>query len=106
MEVLSAFIYNEFGVPVYDFKKLRQGKEEFIKWDEKSVTEKVHKAVVKYRKNAVKIGDMTNHQRNEYLKTLTKKELKRELKKIGYPKSDVNEMGRGEIIHLLNKYYF
>lgn len=105
MEIFASYVQNEFGVPVYNFKRIRKGLDDFVEWDKKAALHDVKKFLNYYREEFIDMDDMSTHQRNEYIKTLRKKELRKELIKLGYPKKEVRTMSKGEVIHLIKDYY-
>lgn len=104
MDVIASYIYTEFGVPVYNFKNLRTGKEDWVEWDQDEARERIHK-LCKRLKDDIDLDRLNNHDRNEHLKTLNKKELRKAVLEIGMSKKTTKEMSRKELIETLNDYY-
>ena len=104
MGVIANYIYTEFGVPVYDFKAIRKGKEDFIKWNQEKVFKKVHDEF-KALNAKIDLEKLSNHERNKILKTMKTKRLRKEVRFIGFSKQTVNDMNRKDLIETLNEYY-
>ncbi len=104
MDVIANYIYTEFGVPVYNFKSIRKGKEDFQKWSQEKAFKTVHEEFKSYTKN-IDLDRLTNHERNQLLKTMSTKKLRKEVLALGMSKQTTKEMSRKDLIETLNESY-
>ena len=94
LNLIKRYLYQEFGFYVYDYKKLKNGKEEPKSYNESEVLKKCKKILKKSRKEKREMMLSTERGRKEYFSNMTKKELREELKNLGLyePSMDKSEM--------------
>ena len=81
LELIQEFVEDEFGIHIYDYKKLKEGKEHVRKYYPSLVLQKCNKVLKDATKKEKQKKLSTERGRKEYFKSLSKKELKKKLKK-------------------------
>ena len=95
----TEFIEDEFDYPVYNYKKYKKGKEKYRDIDYDDVIKKCNKVLKKAKKDEIDKKLSTERGREEYFNSLSKSELKKELKKMDlYQKG----MSKSEMIDMLD----
>jgi len=92
--ILKEFVEEKFEYPIYDYKKFKNGKDGPYSFDPDEVI-KTCDEILKDLKESQRRKTLSNYQtRMAWIKSLKKKDLKKELKKIGYwdPCMDREEM--------------
>lgn len=94
LNLIRKYIKSEFGFHVYNYEKVKKGKEKPSQINE-SHTLKLCNKILKQAKNDKKHNMLqTERGRKEYFSKMSKKELKKELKKMGLydPSMDKEEL--------------
>ena len=101
-KIMADYVYETFGYPIYDYKKVKKGEQEEIKFDR----EKVLKLCNEILRNAKEENEKTKMSsakgRSELLSKMSKKELRKRVKKLGFDPSD---MSRSEMIETIEVFY-
>lgn len=97
MKAFEDFMLNEFEYPVYNFKDFLKGECEEIDVDEKMCLKKANRIIEKSKSRALDPHVSTTQQRRKYISELSKKELKKLIRKsgaddLGGSKSDMKDM--------------
>ena len=101
LDMLKEFIEDEFDYPVYNYKKYKKGKEKYRDIDYDDVIKKCNKVLKKAKKDEIDKKLSTERGREEYFNSLSKSELKKELKKMDlYQKG----MSKSEMIDMLDAF--
>lgn len=101
LDILKEFIEDEFDYPVYNYKKYKKGKEKYRDIDYDDVIKKCNKVLKKAKKDEIDKKLSTERGREEYFNSLSKSELKKELKKMDlYQKG----MSKSEMIDMLDAF--
>lgn len=99
MEALAAYIEQIFGVPVYNYKKLRKGECKFVEWD----MNKIKKEVLAYvsasqRENAdMMIWAKKDKDRETIINDLSKKDVKKLFRRIKESLDLKEDMGSDDL---------
>lgn len=78
LKILRKYVMSEFDFPVYDYKKLKEGKEKIYHYDESKVLSICKKILKKAAAHQTKVMLSTENGRIQYFNSLSKKQLKRE----------------------------
>lgn len=101
MQIIADYVYEEFGYPMWDYKKYKLGKEKPVSYNKDEVIHRCKKIIKDDRINYLNKKMKTRKGRQELLKELSDKEMKQLLKSVDlYTKG----MGRKEMKHLLKDY--
>lgn len=95
--ILQEYIEDEFGFHIYDYKKYKEGKEKAYNFSKSLVIERCNKVLKHAKKEAMERKLSTERGRQ----TLSKKDLKKELKKRGLY---VPDMSKDEMLDTLNTF--
>ena len=101
LQLLADYIMQEFNYPVYDYKALKKGTEVIVEIDEKRSLAKVNKILKKGEKLKKEKALSNDKSRDRYLRSLSKRELKEELKKRGLY---IDGMDRSDMIDMLDAF--
>lgn len=101
LQLLADYIMEEFKYPVYNYKSLKKGTEAIVEVDEKRCLAKVNKVLKKGEKLKKEKALSNDKTKEKYLKSMSKKELKEELKKQGLY---IDGMDRSEMIDMLDAF--
>ena len=101
MKVLEDFFMNEFGYPLCDFAKLIRGKIEEPKFDEKRCLKKANKIIKRSKEDALKSDCSTPDQRWKYISGLSKKELRKLVKKTGFTCDGLSKSDMKDILYTM-----
>ena len=101
LDMIKEYIEDAFDYPVYDYKKYKKGKESYRDVDYDGVIKKCDKVLKKAKKDEIDKLLSTERGREKYFKSLSKPELKKELKKRDlYQKG----MSKSEMIDMLDAF--
>jgi predicted RND superfamily exporter protein len=96
LKELARFIEDEFRYPVYDYKKYKKGKEKKKEYKKSECLERANKILAKAQKQKYKNDMESSKGREEILKNMDKKQMKKKLKSMnlfypGMKKSDMKD---------------
>ena len=83
LKLISAYMLDEFGYPMYNYKKMISGKVKKQKYDEAYVLSRCGKILKKAKKHKKERMLSTESGRKEYFGKMSKKEMKKKLEKLG-----------------------
>ena len=101
LHLLADYIMEKFEYPVYDYKALKKGTESIVEINEKRCLAKVNKVLKKGEKIKKEKALSNDKSRERYLKSMSKKELKEELKKRGLY---IDGMDRSDMVDMLDAF--
>lgn len=101
LKMIQEFIKEEFHFHIYDYKKYKEGKEKIIKYEPSEVLHICDKILKKAEKAKKKKMMSTEKGRKEIISSMTKKELKKELKSRDLY---IDGMSRYEMEDMLNTF--
>lgn len=81
LQILKEFILEEFGFHIYDYKKVKKGKEKIVEDDDAAVAAICRKVLKKAKKNRIALQKMSERGRDQYVNELDKSEMIKKLKK-------------------------
>lgn len=94
MKWLAEYIMEKFGCPVYNYKKLKEGNEKLVEFNEKKVLKKAEKAISENFEDKIEKLSKTKNGRKKIMekyKSLDKKQLKKIAKKEGLYKDGMSK---------------
>ena len=80
-EIMQDYLEDEFNFHIYNYKKYKEGKEKVFRINSSLVLKKCDKILKKAKKYKSEQAMSSDYTRMHYIKSLSKKELKKELKK-------------------------
>lgn len=94
LNLIKKYVWDEFGFPIYDYKRFKEGKERIVQVDNYEVTRRCNKVLKKAAKRKKEKMLSTENGRKQYFSSMGKDELKKELKKrdLYYPNMTKSEM--------------
>lgn len=101
LNLIKKYVLDEFGFPIYDYKKFKEGKERIVQVDNYEITHRCNKVLKKAAKRKKEKMLSTEKGRKQYFSSMSKSELKKELKKrdLYYP-----DMSKSEMIDMLETF--
>lgn len=101
LKLIRKFVKEEFGFHIYDYKKVKSGKEKTVEIDESAVYDRCQHILKKAQKEQKERMLSSNKGREKYFKELSKSDLKKELKKRGVY---IEGMDKSEMIETLDAF--
>lgn len=97
LKYLANYIWNEFNYPMYDYKKYKEGKETAVQYNREYALAICNKCIVKNQKRKRKKMLSTRQGRAELVQSMSKDEMRAELKRMelytqGMSKPEMKEM--------------
>lgn len=83
LKLIRDFVENEFGYQIIDYKKLKKGKEKIYDFDKAKVIKRCNKTLDAAKKEQREKQLSTERGREQLIKSMSKKEMKKELKEHG-----------------------
>lgn len=80
-EIMQDYLEDEFNFHIYNYKKYKEGKEKVFRINSSLVLKKCDKILKKAKKYKSEQAMSSDYTRMHYIKSLSKKELKKELNK-------------------------
>lgn len=101
LNLIKKYVWNEFGFHIYDYKKFKEGKERIVQVNNYDVGRKCDKILKKAAKQKKERMLSTESGRKQYFSSMSKKDLKKELKKrdLYYP-----DMSKSEMLDMLETF--
>lgn len=81
LNLIKKYVWDEFGFHIYDYKKFKEGNEHVVQIDTYEVAHRCDKVLKKAAKCKREKMLSTEHGRKQYYSSMSKDELKKELKK-------------------------
>lgn len=101
LKLIQEYLDNKFQFHMYDYKKYKEGKEKPVSIDRSSILIKVDKILKKAKKKEKEKMLSTESGRKKLFSNMSKKELKKELKKRGLY---ISNMDKEEMIDMLDTF--
>lgn len=100
LKYLANYIWNEFGFPMYDYKKYKEGKEKAIQYNRDYAISVCNKVIAKSTKKKRKKLLSTRKGREELVANMSKDEMRMELKKMELYTQGMNKHEMKEMLEL------
>ena len=101
LKLISAYVLDEFGYPMYNYKKMISGKAKKQKYDEAYVLSRCDKILKKAKKHKKERMLSTESGRKEYFGKMSKKEMKKKLQKLGLYDKKLTSSEMRELLDLV-----
>ena len=101
LKLISAYVMENFGYPIYDYRKMKKGKAKKQKYDEAYVLSRCDKILKKAKKHKKERMLSTESGRKEYFGKMSKKEMKKKLQKLGLYDKKLTSSEMRELLDLV-----
>ena len=101
MQILQDYVYEKFEYPIYDYKKIKSGKEKEVAYDAGTTLKICDKVKTKAAKREREKSLNNERTRFQYIQNMTKKQMKKELKRIGYYEEGMDKEEMIETLDLM-----
>lgn len=100
-DILQDYLEDEFNFHIYNYKKYKEGKEKVFRINSSLVLKKCDKLLKKAKKDNSEKAMASDYTRMRYIKSLSKKELKKELKRRSLYSDGMTRTEMEEILDVL-----